>query len=153
MNLEISSITTVDVNLLYQFLSSQPSEYRKEFHPFQDESISSLHSIITQNTKDRYYRVSFNGVWVAFFMLRGWQQGFNRPSFGLLVDHEYANKGLGKLCLQAALTECRLLGTQEIMLKVSPNNIYANKIYRDAGFEFKSLCENTRHHIFVKQLA
>ena len=152
MNLEISSITKIDVNLLHEFLSSQPSEYRKEFHPFQDESIEHLQILINQNAKDRYYRVTLNQIWVAFYMLRGWQQGFNRPSFGLLVDHEYANKGLGKLCLQSALTECRLLGIQEIMLKVSPNNSYANKIYRNAGFNFDSMCESTGHHMLIKKL-
>lgn len=153
MNLEISFVTEKEVELLYEFLSNQPFEYRKDFHPFQDESIEHLHLLMSQNTKDRYYKICLNKIWVAFYMLRGWQEGFDRPSFGLLVGHQYANKGLGKLCLQAALTECRLLEIQEIMLKVSPNNNYANQIYRKAGFEFYSLCENTGHHILVKQLA
>ena len=145
-------ITANEVNLLHEFLARQPFQYRKEFYPFQDESIDHLKLLITQNTKDRYYKVSYNDIWVAFYMLRGWQQGYARPSFGLLVDYQYANKGLGKLCLQAALTECRLIGIKEIMLKVSPNNYYASKIYEDAGFKFNSLCKNTGHHILLKQL-
>ena len=153
MNLDISFITANEVDLFYEFLARQPYKYRKEFHPFQDESIDHLKLLITQNTKDRYYRISYNDIWVAFYMLRGWQQGYDRPSFGLLVDHRYANKGLGKLCLQAALAECRLIGIKEIMLKVSPNNIYACRIYENEGFKFNSLCKDTGHHILLKQLS
>lgn len=152
MNLEISSITPTEIELLYEFLSKQPFSYRKDFHPFQEESIDFLESLITYSTKDRYYMVTLNGMFAAFFMLRGWQEGFERPSFGLLVDHQHANKGLGKLCMQAALIECRILGIKEIMLKVSPSNTFAMKIYTNEGFKFNSCCKNTGHFMLVKQL-
>ncbi len=153
MKLEILPIAPNEAILFHAFLNRQPTEYRKHFHPFQSESIDALDLLIAQNPKDRYRRISFNGVWVAFYMLRGWQQGYNRPSFGLLVDYQYANKGLGKLCLQAALTECRLIGTEEIMLKVALSNIYACKIYTNAGFKRFSTCKTTGHSIFIKDLA
>ena len=152
MNLEILTITPVNSKLLYQFLTRQPSSYRKDFHPFQNESVNALHLVLTQNPKDHFRAVVFNGTWIAFYMLRGWQQGYSRPSFGVLVDYQYANNGLGKLCLEAALTECRLMAVEEIMLKVAPDNIHAVRLYSKVGFKFLSKCNVTGHNILLRRL-
>ena len=152
MNLKIATITPSDTKHLFEFLARQPVDYRKDFHPFPDESINGLYLLLTQNTKDYFGAVTFNGIWIAFYMLRGWQQGYSRPSFGVLVDHQYSNNGLGKLCLQAALTECRLMGIDEIMLKVEPSNIHAVRLYISTGFEFQSKCESTGHNILSMRL-
>ena len=151
MTLNISSITAKDASLLHQFLARQPLEYRQHFHPFEDESIYALASILETNLKDRHRAVLFDGNYVAFYMLRGWQQGYARPSFGLLVDYQYAHHGLGKLCMQAALAECRLLGCTDIMLKVEPANHIALKLYLNAGFNHHSRCNVTGNYILVKQ--
>jgi len=91
--------------------------------------------------------VLFQEDWVGFFMLRGWDAGYERPSLGLMVDEGHAGKGLGTLCLQAAMTECRLMGISSCMLKVAPENRRARGIYEKAGFIFESVCPTKGHEI------
>jgi RimJ/RimL family protein N-acetyltransferase len=91
--------------------------------------------------------------WVAFYMLRGWDAGYERPSFGLLVDERHSGKGIGTLCLHAAMSECRLMGAASCMLKVAPGNLRARAIYGKAGFEFESVCPVTGHEILAVRWA
>ena len=55
-------------------------------------------------------------------MLRGWDLGFDIPSFGVLVDEKQRRKGLATLALLTAISYCRLENVPELMLKVDPVN-------------------------------
>ena len=151
-NLEFRSIGEEDGDALAGFLNRQPDFYRGDFHPFQEESPEAIRALLHEGTKDRFRSVQFGETWVAFFMLRGWEEGYDRPSFGVLVDHEFSHRGLGKLCLVSALSECRLLGVEQVMLKVAPANLVAVSLYEKAGFKKESLCPKTGHDIMTIDL-
>jgi RimJ/RimL family protein N-acetyltransferase len=89
--------------------------------------------------------------WLAFFMLRGFDDGFERPSFGVYIAEAFANRGLAKLALQYALVWCRLNHVAAVMLKVHPENHYARRVYEQAGFRFTEVCPRTGHDILEKR--
>jgi ribosomal protein S18 acetylase RimI-like enzyme len=70
----------------------------------------------------------------GFFMLRGWDQGYEIPAYGVTIDIEHRNLGLGRLSLETSKTIARLEGAKKIMLKVHPDNTPARKVYESAGF-------------------
>lgn len=147
--LKIKPIVPEDASALSDLLERQSPGYRADFHPFADESERGVRQLLESVQKDCYRGVLFGGDWVGFFMLRGWDSGYDRPAFGLLVEETQAGKGIGTLCLQAAMTECRLMGVSSCMLKVAPGNRRARAIYEKAGFRFESVCPATGHEILV----
>jgi RimJ/RimL family protein N-acetyltransferase len=84
-------------------------------------------------------------------MLRGFDGGHERPSFGVYVSERFANHGLGTLALQYVLSWCRLNKIASIMLKVHPENQHARHIYEQTGFEFTEVCSRTGHDVFEKR--
>jgi RimJ/RimL family protein N-acetyltransferase len=84
-------------------------------------------------------------------MLRGWDEGFDRPSFGVYIAEEFSRRGLSKLALQYALSWCRLNDVSAVMTKVHPDNTSAQLVYEQAGFEFIGMCPEIGHRILEKR--
>ena len=76
----------------------------------------------------------WEGALIAFFMLRGWDEGYAIPAYGVTVDQRFRDKGLGRLTLEMSKTICRLRGVQRLMLKVHPENHAAKHLYEAVGF-------------------
>ncbi len=84
-------------------------------------------------------------------MLRGFDVGFERPSFGVYIAERFAGNGLATLAVQYALSWCRIHRISAVMLKVHPANQYARKVYEKAGFQFLEVCPQTGHDILEKR--
>jgi len=67
-------------------------------------------------------------------MLRGWDEGFEIPSFGILIDHHYRGLGLGKQIAEFGISEARDLGCPGIRLSVYASNVQAVKLYLSLGY-------------------
>jgi ribosomal protein S18 acetylase RimI-like enzyme len=74
-------------------------------------------------------------------MLRGWDEGFDVPSFGVLVDHRTQGQGLGRRMTEFAIAEARRLGSRRVRLTVNESNQAAVHLYRSLGFEEVSRSE------------
>lgn len=70
-------------------------------------------------------------------MLRGWDEGYETPSFGIIIHPTYRNRGFGKEMLISAIDYCRKEKCKKIRLTVDKDNIVAKKMYLKAGFKFK----------------
>ena len=70
-------------------------------------------------------------------MLRGWDEGYEIPSFGVIVHPDQRRQGWGTLFLNWAIQDCKELGCEKIRLTVDKDNVVARKIYKRAGFKFK----------------
>lgn len=152
----IRELNPDDAAGLAGFLGSQPPSYREHFRPFADESGEALAAVLRGKSRDAYWGVfssESSEEWLACFMLRGWDEGYERPAFGVIVDHRRGGCGLGRLCLSVALVHCRLNRVPSCMLKVSPNNPTASRLYEREGFEFESVCPATGHHILAIELS
>ena len=72
----------------------------------------------------------------SYFMLRGWDEGYEIPSFGACTHPELRGAGLGQLLLAHAIAESRAARARSLRLTVYKDNEHALHIYRKFGFVF-----------------
>ncbi|HVY61643.1 MAG TPA: GNAT family N-acetyltransferase [Planctomycetota bacterium] len=86
--------------------------------------------------RDRYYVIRYGGPVVAYFMLRGWDEGYAVPSFGVCTLPALRDAGLGKLALVHAIREAEQAGAPRLRLTVYRENERAVAVYRRFGFAY-----------------
>lgn len=126
-----------DVLALAQlFARNNVPEVVRFFHPFPLTPASAERLCgCAAETRD-IYGVSFRGSrLIALYMLRGWDEGFAVPSFGILVDQECHGFGFGRQLTSIALEEARARGATFVRLTVMEQNVSAVRLYRSLGFE------------------
>lgn len=105
----------------------------ENFDPFPLSS-SEARRIADEPGGDAYYVAQSNGRVVAFSMLRGFDQGYEVPSFGIFVDQEYHGLGIGRQLTMWTIEQARLRGCPAIRLSVYSANTAAETLYRSIGF-------------------
>ncbi len=118
---------------LSAMLLAQTSEYARFFYPFGFE-LAAISEVLANQGQDVYMGVFWQGRVVGFFMLRGWNEGYEVPSFGIVIDEKYRGYGLEMLSLDSAKAICRLRGVERMMLKMHPENFSAKGVARKIGF-------------------
>ena len=131
------SLQISDAPALSELLKSSPPEYIQYFHPFPFEA-AVLEDLISEAKKDCFVAVEANhgrnDELAGFYMLRGLDEGYPAPMYGVFIAHKYRNNGLGLLTLIHAEASCRLSQIDRLMLKVNPKNEFAKKLYQAHGF-------------------
>ncbi len=102
-------------------------------HPLSREFASELCGQV-ETRRDRYYVAECDGSLVAYSLLRGWDEGYDVPSFGGCIQAEYRNRGLGQMLLRHAVAESRAAGASSLRLTVYKSNARAVHVYRKLGF-------------------
>jgi ribosomal protein S18 acetylase RimI-like enzyme len=74
---------------------------------------------------------------VGYGLLRGWNEGFDVPSLGVVVDSDVRGQGVGRLLMDSLHDAARSQGAERIRLKVYPQNVKALRLYRDLGYVFQ----------------
>jgi RimJ/RimL family protein N-acetyltransferase len=131
-------------------LSRESKGYGQHFYPF-SFTPDALSARLSAARQDRYWGIRCGESLAGFFMLRGWDEGFDRPSFGVYIAEAFSRCGLSKLALQFALSWCRLNGVSAVMLKVHHDNTHVRRVYEQVGFEFTGMCPDTGHRILEKR--
>jgi ribosomal protein S18 acetylase RimI-like enzyme len=91
--------------------------------------------IALQPRRDAYFVASLQGELIAMSMLRGFDEGFEVPSFGVFVDHLHHGEGIGRRLTTWTVEEARRRGHPAVRLSVYANNVGALGLYRSLGFE------------------
>jgi hypothetical protein len=86
--------------------------------------------------EDCYYAMWEGEAIIGYMMLRGWDGGYETPSFGVCLASSRRGSGLGQQLLRHAIAECRRLGAPRLRLTVCKSNERAVHIYRKFGFVF-----------------
>ena len=96
---------------------------------------ASAAALFAQRRKDRYYG-AFTGPdeIVALSMLRGWDEGYVVPSFGIAVDAGWHGRGVGTRMTAWTIEQARALGAPSVRLTVYSDNPGARRIYERLGF-------------------
>lgn len=115
------------------FEENNVHEITRQFHPFPLNE-ETAHRIACTNHLDRYYVALFRDQVVGLCMLRGWDEGYSIPSFGILVDRHFQNHGLGTKMTEFAITEARKPGCRQVRLSVYASNEVALRLYTSLGF-------------------
>jgi GNAT superfamily N-acetyltransferase len=84
---------------------------------------------------DAYFVASMRAELIAMSMLRGFDEGFAVPSFGIFVDHRHQGLGVGRWLTAWTVGEARRRGCATIRLSVYASNAAALHLYHSLGFE------------------
>jgi RimJ/RimL family protein N-acetyltransferase len=132
-SIRLSSLRSEHARELSTLLSSQRSEYIRFFNPFSFD-LTTIEDILARRREDVFTGIYLQDQLVGFFMLRGWDKGYEVPTFGILIDERHSELGLARLSLTMAKKISRLKGSPRIMLKVSPQNAAAKYLYEEEHF-------------------
>jgi hypothetical protein len=130
--LTIRDLRPEDAAALSSLLKAQPPEYARFFYAFGSDE-REIAKLLRERRRDVYAGLYWRGEMVGVFMLRGWDAGFDVPSFGVLIDERQRGGDFMKLSLDAAKLICRLCGARALMAKIHPDNI-SPKGARRLGF-------------------
>ena len=133
-NISILPLKIDDVSPLCNAFKAAPDDYSRYFTPFQFTP-RVLETILSTATKDRYNLIRVDERVAGFYMLRGFDEGFQIPTYGVWISPDFGRLGIGRLTLDHAISTCRLMGVKELMLKVHPENSVAKNLYEKSGFK------------------
>lgn len=122
-----------DAARVARFISGQPGDYARFFYAFGDDE-TALAVMLERARRDIYSGLFLGERLICIFMLRGWDAGFDIPSFGLVVDAQYRGQQVLTVALEAAKLSARLRGAARMMCKVHPDNPGATRGALRLGF-------------------
>jgi ribosomal protein S18 acetylase RimI-like enzyme len=130
----IQTVQASDYEDLARFFEDNARpEITEHFHPFL-LTPQTAHGIACTSHLDRYYTAIHGGRIVGLCMLRGWDEGFTTPSFGMFVDYRYHKLGFGRQLTEFAIAQARDMNCSAIRLSVHASNKRAKDLYEALGF-------------------
>jgi len=147
---EIVSLSLSHVVDLTEAYVNAPPCYSQYFTPFSFD-VETLTELLTKKRLDLYFAIVKCKSVAGFYMLRGFDQGYEIPAYGVWIAPSFSGSGLALMTLNHAVVTCKALGCQAIMLKVHPNNLHAKAIYEKYGF--KQVNSDVRNGNIVYKLA
>lgn len=84
--------------------------------------------------RDGYYMATRGEDLLGFSMLRGFDEGYEIPSFGIFVDHERHGQGIGRRLTAWTIEQARRRGCPAVRLTVYGDNAAALGLYTSLGF-------------------
>ncbi len=103
------------------------------FHPFPLNS-ESARRICHEPRRDQYFAAWQETKITGMAMLRGWDEGFAVPSFGILVHRQSQGRGVGRALTEHALKRAQELRAPRVRLTVHQENTRAVALYEQTGF-------------------
>lgn len=132
-NFTIRPLNLEDASDLSSLLLAQTLDYVRFFNPFNFDH-PSVANLLAEQGMDVFMGIYWQERLSGFFMLRGWNSGYEIPSYGVLIDEQYSGYGLTRLSLKLAKSICKLRHVPRIMLKVNADNLIAKRLFEEAGF-------------------
>lgn len=111
-----------DAAAVSAFMRSQSPEYLRFFYAFGTDE-TSIAEMLAASERDVYSGVFWQGELAGIFFLRGWDDGYEVPSFGVLIAEKHRGGAFLRLTLDTAKLICRLSGTKSLMAKIHPDNV------------------------------
>ena len=137
---------------LSELLRNVDPDYSKYFIPFNFD-LQTVEKKLTDAKLDLFFGIFVNARLVGFYMLRGFDEGYDIPSYGVWISSEFAGKGLARLTIQHAISFCKINNINQLMLKVHPDNLKAIKLYEDFGFINSGLDPKNDNLIYKKLIS
>jgi ribosomal-protein-alanine N-acetyltransferase len=104
------------------------------FDPF-PLTVDEARRIALEPRLDAYFVARTDAGLIGMSMLRGFDDGFEVPSFGIFVDHRHHGRGVGRRLTAWTVGEARRRGCAAIRLSVYASNEAGVHLYRSLGFE------------------
>lgn len=145
-NLSFQELHADDAKTLSALLRSQRADYLRFFTPFPFEE-KEIAARLAAKKRDHWWGIYSDAVLVGLVMLRGWDEGYERPSFGVFISEASSKQGLARKALQFCISWCRTRHIPRMMLKVESENHTAAALYLSEGFQKTGVCEKTGQDI------
>ncbi len=84
--------------------------------------------------QDRYYIATRGEDVLGLSMLRGFDEGYEIPSFGIFIDHEHHGQGIGRRLTAWTIEQARWRDCPAVRLTVYADNATALGLYASLGF-------------------
>lgn len=142
--IDVRPVTPADSQLLGDLFESLAGDSSADFfrpHPLTRAEAERVVGTLA-NGKDIYFVATDGDKLLGYGMLRGWNEGYAVPSFGVAVAPGQRGRGVGRQLLRWAIEASRARGSEQIMLKVYPDNLGARRLYESEGFIFNELAED-----------
>jgi ribosomal protein S18 acetylase RimI-like enzyme len=102
-------------------------------HPFTRECLDSLASA---PGLDLYYVLTEGDSIRGYGLLRGWNEGYEVPSLGILIHQSARGLGFGRLLMTFLHTAAFRHGASRVRLRVHHENYRAIALYRSMKYQF-----------------
>ena len=126
------------------------------FYPF-PMSRETAQKILSPFKKDSFFVAVLDNEFIGLSMLRGFDEGFNIPSFGIFIDFFHQGNGYGRKLTEWTLNWSDEHQIENVRLAVYATNMVALKLYLSLGFvkseEYKDKFGRLRFimHRYLKQ--
>ncbi len=131
-------------------LQSQNAGYIQYFNPFLFDE-DTLRSVLSKVHEDVFEGLYHGDRLIGLMMLRGWNEGYEVPTLGVMIDEQHRNYGLMTLTVEVAKVICRMRKVRRIMYKAHPDNVPAKSATR-LGFTQTGVDNSTGYLIFHMNL-
>jgi RimJ/RimL family protein N-acetyltransferase len=135
-----------DAVVISAFMRAQHAEYIRFFYAFGSDE-GSIVKILSASRMDVYSGVFWNRELIGVFMLRGWDDGYEIPSFGVVIDEKHRGKAFLNVTVETAKLICKLSGINRYMVKIHPDNVALRNVHK-MGFYQTGVEESTGNVIF-----
>jgi len=105
------------------------------FHPHQFSYMGILQEVIKRE-KDYFVFLMDVDTIVSYGMLRGWSEGYEIPSLGIMTDVNYRGKGISNKMMDHLHQIAKELNCERIRLTVYKENFKAVELYKKLGYQF-----------------
>jgi RimJ/RimL family protein N-acetyltransferase len=126
-------LAVADAPLVAALMAAQPPDYVRFFHVFGADE-AAIAANIARLDRDVYAGLFWEGALICVFLLRGWDEGYAVPTFGLVVARDHRGREVLTVALEAARLIARMHGATRMMCKVHPDNRAATKAALRLGF-------------------
>ncbi len=103
------------------------------FDPFSFTALEARR-IALEPRQDHYYIATRGADLLGLSMLRGFDEGYEIPSFGIFIDHECHGQGIGRRFTAWTIEQARQRGCPAVRLTVYADNAAALGLYASLGF-------------------
>jgi len=132
---EAGSVHEIPLAHLFEIIAGDESAQQHFYpHPFNEETAV---AICRYKQEDKYFVGYHDSKIAAYMMLRGLDEGFENPSFGVYVAPDYRRRGFARQMLEFAIDTCKCNGYKALRLTVVKSNLAAIKLYEEYGFIFE----------------
>lgn len=151
----IRLLQSSDSKQIAKLLENAEFSYSQFFNPFAFDS-SVIEEKIGLAHNDVFFGLELaltkdNCDLIGFFMLRGLDEGYEFPMYGVFITENWKNKGLGRLSLFYAESYCKVNQLKKLLLKVHRSNLPALNLYLSSGFRVASY-DSDSHQILMTKL-
>lgn len=142
-------LTSSHVPALHRMLETFVSEPAAKYFTPHSFELAALRRLAAHHGDDLYFLAFLqhpaeNRALCGYGILRGWEEGFNVPSLGIVIHRDYRAIGLGRKFMLFLHSAAREKGANNVRLTVDAGNENALALYRSLGYQFETMPNSSR---------